>query len=258
MANVELPTSGFGLSWVLAEGRGLITKSLAPSFVFVDYETFINTNIEQRLDKRGIDAYVSISAPIGLLTSLYGWDKALDMVAHGDNDPACRRAIDYGIHSIEQAIEAGASAVVLCDDLCGVHVPLVDPRMVVDHFLPLYERFAAKARELDTPLIFHSDGDIRTYYEILSSDGFSGVHVAHPDFKQTEELFSTARACGLRPLGGLVSARCADAETEHLAQFAAHLLVGGPALICDDGAAATTQQLGSLVAALARTRELIG
>lgn len=258
MANVELPTSGFGLSWVLAEGRGLVTKSLAPSFVFVDYETFINTNVEQRLDKRSIDAYVSISAPIGLLTSLYGWDSALEMIARGDADPACQRAIGYGIRAVEQAVEAGASAIVLCDDLCGVHVPLVDPRMVVDHFLPFYERFAEKAHELDVPLIFHSDGDIRTYYEILATDGFSGVHIAHPDLHQTGELFSAARDCGLRPLGGLVSARCADTDVEQLAHFAAHLLEEGPALICDDGAAVTTQQLNALVAALARTRELIG
>jgi len=258
MTNAQLPSSGFGLSWVLAEGRDLITKSLAPSFVFVDYETFVNTNVNHRLDKRGIAAYVSINAPVGLLTSLYGWDEALATVARGDSYPGCRRAVDYVLSSIGQAYEAGASAIVLCDDLCGTHVPTVDPRMVVEHFLPFYERFAAATSELGIPLIFHSDGDIRTYYEILAADGFDGVHVAHPNFEQTGEMFEAARAAGLRPLGGLVSSRAADTDVHGLATFAAGLLAGGPALICDDGAATTPQQLESMVAALAEARELAG
>lgn len=257
MAEVELPESGYGLSWILAEGRGLVTKTLAPSFVFVDYETFVNTNVAQRLDKRGIAAYVSVNAPVGLLSSLYGWEQALETIARGDKDPACRRAVDYVLHSISQAFEAGASAIVLCDDLCGVHSPLVDPRLVVEHFLPLYERFAQETAELHIPLIFHADGDTRTYYEILADDGFAGIHIAHPSFQVTSELFDAARAAGLRPLGGLVSERATDTETEQLAQFAAGLTADGPALICDDGAGSTAQQLGTLVAALARTRELV-
>ncbi|NTU89850.1 MAG: hypothetical protein HGA54_08145 [Actinobacteria bacterium] len=257
MDNAELPTSAFGLSWVIAEGRDLITKSLAPSFVFVDYETFANTNVRHRLAKRKIDAYVSLCAPLGLLASMYGWDQAQRISAHLDGVEAYERTCSYISKSMEMALELGADALVICDDLCGSKGPLLGPLFVIEHLIPLYERFAQEARAIGLPIIFHSDGDIREYYPALASAGYTGVHIAHPDFEQTEQLFDAAREVNLVPLGGLVSAQAKAETAETLADFAIALASKGPTLICDDGAVKSLEEFEIIIDALARCRSAL-
>lgn len=251
-----LPTSGFGFSWVLPYGKDLLTKSVAPSFLFIDYSTFSNTNIRHRLTKRMIDAYVSISAPFWLLASVYGWDEARLKMTSPESTEALEHACAYINQCMEDARDAGADAIVLCDDLCGSKGPVPDPLFVVESILPLYDGFARKADELGIPLIFHSDGDIREYYPHLANDGFMGVHVAHPAYDQTAELFDAVRAQGMIPLGGLITARAEDDGPGKLAHFAAELASAGSALICDDGAVDSAEQLEPMVAAMQRAREL--
>ena len=234
MPDTDLPSSGHGLSWVLADGRDLITKTLAPSFVFVDLETYVNTNVCQRLRKRSIAAYVSVSAPTMLLASLYGHTRAIEMLCSEKEDVAVKRAVDYVCQAFESASAAGADALIICDDLCGVASPIVDPLKVMECIIPGYAAFTAKAAELELPLVFHSMGDIRDYYAALASEGFAGVHVSHPVPETVSEMFTAAREAGLVPLGGLIGTRVEDGA-ESLAGYARGLEESGPALICDDG-----------------------
>lgn len=249
MTRSALPTSGFGFSWVLPFGKDLLTKSVAPSFLFVDNATFSNTNIRHRLAKRMIDAYVSINAPFWLLASVYGWDEAASELSSDDDTDVVEHACNYVVQAMESACDNGADAIVLCDDLCGSKGPLLDPLFVVEHLLPLYTRFGDKAEELGVPLIFHSDGDIREYYPHLANDGFAGIHVAHPNFEQTTELFDSVREQGMVPLGGLVSSHATEGS-DKLGSFASGLLASGPALICDDGAVNTREQFEPIVEAM--------
>ncbi len=251
MALASLPERGFGFSWALPHGSELITKTVAPTFMFVDYETFVNTNIRHRLNKRMVDAYVSIDAPLWLLASVYGWDSVQDIFRNaGEAAGALDRACDHVIRCMEGARDAGADAIILCDDLCGAHGPVLDPRFVVEYLMPLYLRFAKVADSLGTQLIFHSDGDIREYYPRLAADGFAGVHVAHPAYEQTAELFAAAWEHGLLPLGGLVTARVESDGPAELAAFAARLAKEGPALICDDGAVSSREEFESILEAM--------
>ncbi|MGN0034576.1 MAG: hypothetical protein ACI364_02450 [Coriobacteriales bacterium] len=253
MAASELPSQGFGFSWVLPFGKDLLTKSVAPSFVFVDYATFSNTNVSHRLAKRMIDAYVSVNAPLWLLASVYGWDDARDRLA--SDDDARGQACAYVERALEDAAAGGADALVLCDDLVGANGPVPDPLFIVEHVLPLYERFAAKAHELSLPIIYHAEGDIREYYPYLAQEGFDAVHVAHPGYEQTEELVTAVRDAGMTPLGGLIGARVAKDGAGKLADFARRLVEDGPLLVCDDGAVSDADELSVVIEALAMVRD---
>jgi hypothetical protein len=254
MTKKTLPASAFGLSWVLPEAGDLITKSLAPSFVFVDYETFINTNVRHRLAKRSIDAYVSMSAPYTLLASLYGWEEAAQIVMGTKEKKALDRATDYISHSITTAADAGADALVFCDDLCGTSSPLPDPLFVMENLIPLYACFVQEADAVGLPLVFHSDGDIHEYYAGIAQAGFAGVHIAHPSFEQTRALFESAREQDLIPLGGLIAAHATNQEVDKLSDFAIDLAHSGPVLICDDGEVSTKEQFEHVITVLANVR----
>lgn len=249
MTDTGLPVTGRGLTWVLSDGRDLITKTLAPSFVFVDLETYVNTNACHRLQKRHISPYVSVNAPSLLLASVYG-DKAFETLCQDDNDAVVTRAQEYVCEAFESACAAGAEALILCDDL-RVAEKLPEGHAIVNRrIMPMYQVFADKAKELGLPLIFHSPGDIRDYLQTLAIEGFSGVHVSHPDPSLVTALFGSARAAGLRPLGGLVGSKVPEGP-EELARLANELEAAGPALICDDGTVKDIDGLRTITAALA-------
>ncbi len=253
-----LPTSGFGLSWVLPEAKDLVTKSLAPSFVFVDYETFANTNVGYRLAKRGIDAYVSLTAPYMLLASIYGWNESLRVMSGNGNPKALARAVEYLSSSIEASAQAGADAIVICDDICGHEAPLVDPILVTEAFMPLYEQFVAMAQAVGLPAIHHSKGDIHEYYTGLAQCGFEGVHIAHPALAQTKALFESAREQQLTPFGGLVSAYASADSAQELYDFAIELAQTSPAMICDDGAVGSKDEFENIIDVLTKVKAACG
>lgn len=256
MADGALPTSGFGFSWILDSGKDLVTKSLSPDFVFVDYETFVNTNVRHRLAKRSIAAYVSLCAPTGLLASLYGWQKAIDVMSDESDPATCRRALDYIFSSVDRAEEEGADAIILCDDLCGEKAPIMDPRFVIEHVLPDYQRIADHVAERGLPIIYHSTGDIREYYSALASDGYSAVHIVHPGYEQTEELFEAARRAGLLPMGGIIASRTGKDDPSEIARFAAARCAEGGALICDDGSRDSIEDIEEIIGILQTAREM--
>lgn len=255
---VDMPTNGTGLSWVSNEGRALVTKSVAPSFLFCDFETYLNTNISHRLEKRSIETFVSVNAPLMLLTSLYGWDNARAMMESPTDTVSRERAMAYALGAIDKSAELGASAVIICDDICGIHVPLVDPPFVVEHALPLYDRLAAHAAEVGIAIIFHAEGDIRNYYGSLANSGYWGVHIAHPARNQTREMFNAARAAGLVPLGGIIAHEASRSSAKELAEFACSLAGEGEVLICDDGNAATLDDWRVVIDAMLLVREMMG
>ena len=250
MPDTGLPVTGRGLTWVLSDGRDLVTKTLAPSFVFVDLETYVNTNACHRLQKRHISPYVSVNAPLLLLESVYGADAANELLCGDAGSAMVERTRDYVCEAFESACSAVASALVLCDDLLKLEQSNGGRDFVIEHIFPMYKVFADKAAELGLPLIYHASGDIRDYLQALAAVGFAGVHVSHPDPSLVIALFGSARAAGLRPLGGLVGSKVPEGP-EALARIASELEAAGPALICDDGTIKDIEGLRTITSALA-------
>ncbi len=253
----QLSTVGFGLTWVIPEGTDLISKSLAPSFLFVDCDRFLGSNVRQRFDKRHIAAFVSITGPLGILADKYG-DRGIQHAAESREGLSYIAAVaDRVSTTIRSVAQGGADAIVLCDDLSGDSCPLADPLFVTERLMPLYRRFAGEAGQLDVPIAFRSMGDIREYYPALSEAGYAAVHIAHPHREQVEALFAAARANGLTPMGGIPGTGILDYGVASTTDFALGLLDDGPALICDDGQLQGTEQIARATQVLARVRAAI-
>lgn len=233
---MQLPSTGRGFSWVPQDSWELIVKSLKPTFVFVDCDEFVSSNVNHRLNKRGIDAYVAVTAPLGVVARRYGWAEAFKMTELPDRRGAFNDALPLVLDAVDQALLAGADAIVVCDDLCGTKGPLINPLFVMGDLMDLYARIAEKVVASGVPAIFHSDGDIREYYPALAAAGFAGVHVSHPYAETVELMMRAAHEQNLAALGGIVTAHMLSRPVEELVQQAKALQeLVGTVLICDDG-----------------------
>lgn len=251
---MQLPLSAQGFSWVPQDSWELMVKSLKPKFVFVESDNFISTNINHRLNKRGISAYVSVSAPLGIVTRKYGWVDALKMTERRKDYQVFEEAAHLVKKTIDQAVLAGADAIVICDDLCGANSPLVHPLFVIGELVPLYTQIADKIKAAGIPAIFHSDGDIREYYPALYDAGFDAVHVAHPSYETTLLMAQAALDRGLSVLGGIVTAHLLERPLEEQVQQAKAFMQlekthgsKHSILLCDDGGLQSKEETARVI-----------
>jgi len=186
-----------------------------------------------------------------------GWMEAIRLTA---SEPgALAGTFAEGLHdALDEAragVVAGASALLVADELAGESGWLVSPDFAHDALVPCYRQLAAVD---DWPVAFHSDGDVRALYPALEHAGFSAVHVAAGGSTATVAAFRAARAHGLVPMGG-IEARALFAEgARSTGAGAAQLVVGGPAIICDDGGMTTAEELAAFSSALDAARKAGG
>ncbi|MCG0278481.1 MAG: hypothetical protein L5656_08130 [Thermanaeromonas sp.] len=86
----------------------------------------------------------------------------------------------WGLAEALKAVEAGAHGVILADDIAYARGLYMNPKLVRDIFLPLWEQQVAKLREDEIPVFFHSDGNIQELLPYLVEAGFTGVHSLEP------------------------------------------------------------------------------
>ena len=81
------------------------------------------------------------------------------------------------IAQYQRAQSLGAELLVLGDDVAARGGPMIAPRMCREFILPYHRRIV---EALDVPVIWHSDGDIRTLLPMAIEAGFVGVHGLEP------------------------------------------------------------------------------
>ncbi|MGB4592734.1 MAG: uroporphyrinogen decarboxylase family protein, partial [Coriobacteriia bacterium] len=105
---------------------------------------------------------------------------------------------------VRDAIDGGARAIVIAEDVAGSEGPLVAPDFAIGTLLPRLASVARLANEAGVPAILHSDGDIRSLLGAIKRAGFSAVHAGGGlGFDAFERLFWAARGDGLALVGGL-------------------------------------------------------
>lgn len=77
---------------------------------------------------------------------------------------------------IEAARKAGADLVILCDDIAYSHGLYFSPDHFKELLLPLYQALKNSAGP-NTPLGFHSDGDIRAVASIMAESGYTAFSI---------------------------------------------------------------------------------
>ena len=231
--------SQYGLTWLPQEALALISKSLAPDFLFISSDDFISSNAKHRFEKRTIDSYVSVHAPLDLYSRIY--DKPVQSALPEAEE--LQKLLPQIVESIQRAAEHGADAIVVLDNISSVDGPIVSPMQVVETLMPMYEQIVSHIKELGLPAIFSSQGDIHEYYSGLKSAGFDGVHIAHQSEDELISMLDHAHKFELNAYGGIPSEILSD---EDLATYIARLKEIAseyPELsICDTGCLETYKQ----------------
>lgn len=119
------------------------------------------------------------TGPFGLSMESVGQERFL-LLLHDDR-PFIEKLLDartewyMGIARYGQ--ELGADVIFMGDDVAYKGAPFVSPSEFEALMLPRYRRICDA---VDTPVIWHSDGDITALLEVAVKAGFAGVHPLEP------------------------------------------------------------------------------
>jgi uroporphyrinogen decarboxylase len=84
---------------------------------------------------------------------------------------------DWCVAMLKEAEAAGVDLLILGDDAADNRGPMMSPRMWKEFVLPLHRRIV---REMDVPVLWHSDGNIEPLLSMAVEAGFAGVHGLDP------------------------------------------------------------------------------
>jgi uroporphyrinogen decarboxylase len=101
------------------------------------------------------------------------------------DDPAFVHALlaartAWCIALFRRAVDLGAEVLVMGDDMASGDGPLLSPRMAREFVLPYHRAIVSAFADLGVPVIWHSDGDIRSLLPLAVEAGFVGVHGLEP------------------------------------------------------------------------------
>jgi len=240
-----------------AETLAAVAKAMQLDAVVVPATAPWAPDAVERLTSSNVAALWAVDGVLMRAARTIGWMEAIALTASEPGALAVTFA--EGLHdALDEAragVVAGASALLVADELAGESGWLVSPDFALEALVPCYRQLAAVG---DWPVAFHSDGDVRVLYAALHHSGFSAVHVAAGGAAATASAFESARAHQLVPMVG-IEARALFAQGARSAgASAAHLALGGPALICDDGGMTSAEELAAYSSALDAARKGVG
>jgi uroporphyrinogen decarboxylase len=149
----------------------------------LDYvERLFDPERAQAVRRRYPDHCLIYGTHIGPMTAAYmamGFERFFTRLF---DDPALVRQVleartDWCIAQYRQALSLGAEVLILGDDVAFRDGPMISPRMYRDWVLPCHRRIV---EALDAPVVWHSDGDIRSLLPFAVEAGFVGVHGLEP------------------------------------------------------------------------------
>ncbi|MBD3254645.1 MAG: hypothetical protein GF383_06105 [Candidatus Lokiarchaeota archaeon] len=100
------------------------------------------------------------------------------------------RSTEWTIAMIERACATGADFVMVGDDVAFGTGPMMSPKLFKELVIPHYKEIVKVCK---VPLIWHSDGDIRSLIPMIIDAGFAGIHSlepnAHINMGEIKELY---------------------------------------------------------------------
>jgi hypothetical protein len=229
------------------------------NFAFVDAEREDAEVLCAGLSARGVAACWSTSGPLGRVALRRGWEATLtDSVRDARSlDSALNETTAAVCEQVDSAVEAGATAFVVAEDLAGADGMLVSPDWVIDELAPHLAQAASYATDRGLVPLLHSDGEVRAALRTIARAGFAGVHLGGMGWTAFEHMYDAARGEGLAVIGGLEGEelRAGDASAASLGSRAASLAERRGLLVADDGGLTTPEEVAALGTAFAAVHE---
>lgn len=267
----------FGLTFVPPEALTALTASTAAPgemlasacvelraafAVLPSWEQWAHDALEPLADA-GISVFWAVEGPLWPVLAEVGIAEGLRRTLTDPESMAghLESGLDAVIARARRGLEAGASALMLAEDVAGSQGPLVAPDFAIERLIPMYSALAELATEFRAPAVLHSDGDTRWMLAAVKRAGFSAVHAGGGlDFDGFERLFWAARSAELAVIGGMQTADLSRGLTgaELLGSRVGLLAKAGGLLVADDGGLTTPQEVAALSRALGVARAAAG
>jgi uroporphyrinogen decarboxylase len=240
-----------------ADAMAIAAAAVAVDAAFVSAREPDSGDLVAALHAADVAAIWTVDGVFARVAEAIGWTEALRMTAIDPGVITARldEALGDAIVVTRRALQVGADAVLVADDLFGAAGPLISPDFALDALVPCYHRLVLEAEGSGLPTVFHSDGDIRALMPALARAGFSAVHLAVEDVGAFTASAMAARRSGLVPLGGIAARSLVDGAREageHAAATAASL---GGVIVGDDGGLSALVEFTAFGAALEVARE---
>lgn len=138
--------------------------------------------------------------------------------------------------------------VVIADEICSGAGWLLDPDVIKQVLISFYKRVLAS---IETPIGFHSDGNISELFADLSDAGFSFVHLASINYVELPAIVHNAQYNALTPYGGISSQTLEEGPlSSEIRTMLGELVSNEGLIVCDDAGMTTGQQLDAFLGEL--------
>ena len=123
-------------------------------------------------------AFGTIRGPFTPTWLLFGYEH-FSMQLYEDPaliDDVMQAVTDFFIEGAKMLVTAGVDAVWFADDYGGSTGPLMSPKHYKKHVWPQLSRMVSAIKSTGTPVIMHSDGDLRKILPDIMKTGINGYH----------------------------------------------------------------------------------
>jgi hypothetical protein len=226
-------------------------------FAFVEARNPWATSAVAALRDAGVASAWVVPGIFGALLDPTAPAEALRTIARGGEgiSAALDAALDMATLEVRRGIDAGASAIVVADDMAGSHGPLADPAFLEEKVLRRLARLAAIASDAGLPAVLHCDGDARFLMVFTAHAGFTALHGDAGGPSGVERALLSARVAGIAFMGGVPTAELSGEPRPELARWRERALENGKGLLlCDDGGITTVDEVEALLAVLRGAR----
>ena len=114
---------------------------------------------------------------------LYGLEKTLMAFIRDPDlvDRLTRLTTDYCKEMIQVAVDAGADAIIIEDDMADKHNPFFSPRHYGRFIAPRHREIVEHAHGLGAKIVMHSDGNLWPLLDQYIEVGFDGLNPLEPE-----------------------------------------------------------------------------
>jgi uroporphyrinogen decarboxylase len=137
-------------------------------------------HVEQALVETdgSIGLVVAIEGPFSIPWEIAGMERFMLMCYDAPEvvDHLTQVCTDFGMVTGQRAVQAGADALIIADDLGHKTGPFLSLKHFRRFILPQFQREIAALRELGVPILLHSCGDVNAYLPDLVAAGIDGLN----------------------------------------------------------------------------------
>jgi len=148
-----------------------------------DIRTFDSAPVKRWKDSTDFFVLATLNAGFDLGYELLGFERFMMWTVQSPNTMKqyYEKLIEANLTLALMSIEAGADAILIADDLAFNTGTFVDPAYLRSDYFPILKNMVMEIKKHNTPVFFHSDGDLRAVIPDLIDCGIDVLQSCDPN-----------------------------------------------------------------------------